>query len=287
MKTVILNTYGPASVLVIADMPNPKPKPGEVLIRVQASSVNPVDLGVRSGNILPAEKGFFPMTLGWDAAGIIEKLGAGTEGFKVGDHVMAISPQPGTQVGTHAEFVALPIEQVVKITKSIPFTTAAALPLVGSTALAALQALNLPKGASVMINNPDGAVGAMAATIAPLLGLRLAEQDETDVDGAVDVRGNEHAQRAFVAVRDGGVYATIVPDWWKPNGVFTASRGITPLIVQNPANQDVLAPLAEWLEQGILKQDIEDILPLDQIADAHRRMEAPGRTGKLVLRHFD
>lgn len=286
MKAAILNTYGEPDVLKITDLPRPEAKQGEILISVHASSVNPVDLGVRSGIILPNEANLFPMVLGWDAAGIVDALGPDTDGFKIGDHVMAISPQPGSMVGTHADFIALPVTQVVKIANSIAFTTAAALPLIGSTALAAIQALNLPKGARVLINNPDGAVGAMATAIAPLLGYVLAKPDDLNVDGAIDVRGNKHAQKAFGAVNDGGAYATIVPEWWKLDGVFTPSRGITPVTVQNPANREVLEPLATWLAQGALRVEIEDILPLDQIAEAHRKLEAPGHTRKIVLDHI-
>jgi len=285
MKAAIIEAFGGPDVLRMADLPRPEPKPGELLIRVSASSVNPVDAGVRSGKILPDDPARFPMVLGWDAAGTVEALGPETHGFAPGDRVMAISPQPGALVGTHAEFTALPASQVVKIAAAVPFTTAAALPLIGSTALAALQALQLPKGARVLVNNPKGAVGAMAAAMAPLLGFELATPDAQNVDGAIDVRGRAHAQRVFAAVKDGGAYATIVPEWWKPGGVFTASRGITPVTVQNPANQEVLAPLADWLAQGVLTPEIEDILPLDRIAETHRRLEAPGHTGKFVMDH--
>ncbi|WP_417713825.1 NADP-dependent oxidoreductase [Pseudophaeobacter arcticus] len=285
MKAAIIETFGGPDVFRMADLPRPEPKPGELLIRVSASSVNPVDAGVRSGKILPGDPAHFPMILGWDAAGTVEALGPETQGFAPGDRVMAISPQPGTLVGTHAEYVALPASQVVKIAAAVPFTTAAAVPLIGSTALAALQALQLPQGARVLINNPKGAVGAMATAIAPLLGLELAAPDAQNADGAIDVRGRAHAQQAFAAVKDGGAYATIVPEWWKPGGVFTAARGITPVTVQNPANQEVLVPLAGWLAQGVLIPEIGDILPLDRITEAHRRLETPGYSGKFVLDH--
>lgn len=285
MKAAIIESFGDADVFRMADLPRPEPKPGEVLLRIHASSVNPVDAGVRSGTILPDDPALFPMILGWDAAGTVEALGPETEGFAPDDRVMAMSPQPGSMVGTHAEFAALPASQVVKIADAVPFTTAAAVPLIGSTALAALQALALPPGARVLINNPMGAVGAMAAAIAPLLGFELAAPDARQVDGAIDVRGRRHAQQAFAAVKDGGAYATIVPEWWKPGGVFTESRGITPVTVENPANQEVLLPLAGWLAEGVLMPEIEDILPLDQIAEAHRRLGTPGHTGKFVLDH--
>lgn len=285
MKAAILRTYGGADVFEMADLPRPEPKSGEVLIRVHASSVNPVDVGVRSGKILPNEPALFPMILGWDAAGTVEALGRETQGFEVGDRVMAISEQPSSMIGTHAEFVALPANQIVKIAESVSFTTAAAVPLIGSTALASFEALKLPKGARVLINNPKGAVGAMATVFAPLLGFELASPDARNVDGAIDVRGKEHAQKAFAAVKDGGSYATIVPEWWKPGGVFTTSRGITPVDVQNPANRDVLLPLADWLANGALVPEIEDILPLEQVSEALVRLEAPEHTRKIILDH--
>ncbi|AUQ48787.1 putative alcohol dehydrogenase [Phaeobacter inhibens] len=285
MKAAIIETFGDVNVFRMTELPRPDPKSGELLIRIHASSVNPVDVGVRSGQILPNDTAHFPMVLGWDAAGTVEALGSETVGFAPGDRVMAISPQPGSLVGTHAQFAALPASQVVKIADALPITTAAAVPLIGSTALAALQALDLAPGARILINNPKGAVGAIAAKIAPLLGFELAPPDALGVDGAIDVRGCQHAQKAFAAVKDGGAYVTIVPEWWKPGGVFTSARGITPVTVQNPANQDLLAPLADWLAQGDLIPEVEEILPLDQISEAHRRLETPGLTGKLVLDH--
>ncbi|KIC35727.1 zinc-binding dehydrogenase [Leisingera sp. ANG-M7] len=123
----------------------------------------------------------------------------------------------------------------------------------------------------------------MAAAIAPLLGFELAAPGAQQVDGAIDVRGRDHAHQAFAAVKNGVAYATIVPEWWKPGGVFTAARGITPVTVQNPANQQVLLPLADWLARGVLDPGIEQIMPLDRIAEAHRRLEAPGHSGKFVL----
>ena len=159
------------------------------------------------------------------------------------------------------------------------------MPLIGTVALAALQAMNLSVGARVLINNPKGAVGSVATTLVPLLGLTLATPTDVNVDGALDVRGNEHAHQAFAAVKDGGAYVTIVPEWWKPAGVFTAARGITPVTVANPANREVLEPLAAWMEQGALKPHIAEILSLDQIAEAHRTLETPEHIGKIVLSH--
>ncbi|MDC0657766.1 zinc-binding dehydrogenase [Leisingera sp. SS27] len=123
----------------------------------------------------------------------------------------------------------------------------------------------------------------MAEILAPLLGFKLATPGAQQVDGAIDVRGRNHAQQAFAALKDCGTYATIVPEWRKPGGILTAARGITPVTVQNPANQQVLLPLADWLARGILDPGIEEIMPLDRIAKAHRRSEAPGHSGKFVL----
>ncbi|MDC0657765.1 alcohol dehydrogenase catalytic domain-containing protein [Leisingera sp. SS27] len=128
MKAAIIERFGKANVFPIGQLPRPVPKPGELLIRVHASSVNPVDSGVRSGKILPGDPAHFPMLLGWDAAGTVEALGANTNGLAPGDRVMAISPQRGSPVGTHTELTAPPASQVMKIADTASFTTAAAVP---------------------------------------------------------------------------------------------------------------------------------------------------------------
>ncbi|KAE9627326.1 quinone oxidoreductase family protein [Parasedimentitalea maritima] len=285
MKAAVIETFGDADKFQLKEIARPAIAAGQILVRILASSVNPVDLGVRSGAIVPPDAAQFPMVLGWDAAGVIEEVGADVTLFQPGDRVMAITQQPASGVGTHAEFAAFPADHVTHIADNVPFDTAAATPLAATTALTALKALNLPKGASVLINNTEGAVGQIAAAMAKALQLTLVSSPDQTVDGALDVRGRDHAIRAFNRVKDGGTYVTTVPEWWKPGGQFSPDRGITPVVLEHQINQPDLQQIAAWLAEGVVTPRIETTLPLEDIAKAHRLMERPGLTQKVVLSH--
>lgn len=286
MRALILNSYGPPDVLHVADRPAPEAGPGQVLVRLLFSGVNPIDAGVRAGKVLPDEAGRFPMVLGWDGAGTIEAVGEGVMDLVAGDRVMAISKQPSSGVGLHAEVAVLPVEQVVRIGEDVALEAAAATPLAAITALNVIEALGLAAGARIYVNNPDGAVGRFAVQIARLLGFEVVHTAiPGGLDGAVDVRGSEAAHAAFAAVRDDGAYATVIPEWWRPGGVYAPARGITPVVVENAPTRADLARLADWLTDGRIAPEIEALLPLGNGAEAHRRLEAPGITRKLVLDH--
>ncbi|MBD1998066.1 NADP-dependent oxidoreductase [Leptolyngbya sp. FACHB-541] len=314
MKAIVLDHYGTPDVLYLTEMPDPVPGTNEVLVRVYASSVNPVDIGVRQGRVLSSEPHRFPMILGWDAAGIVEDVGDGVTDFVRGDRVVLVSEQPSSGRGTHAELVAVPSRQIVKLPETINFVTAAAIPLAGITALQAVKALSLSPGQLILINNPLGAVGGFASQIARQLGLKvispisphLAEEARTQgvewavpvdqslnnavrevvpegVDGAIDLVGADIAHQTFSAVKNGGAYTTVLPEWWKPGGPYTEDRAIKPIVVENKPNQADLSKLVEWLNLGVLSPRIEQTFSLAQTAEAHRLHEKPGLTRKLII----
>jgi NADPH2:quinone reductase len=248
--------------------------------------VNPIDAGVRAGKVLPDEPDRFPMVLGWDGAGVVEAVGAGTTDLVVGQRVMAMSRQPATGVGLHAELAVLPVEQVVPLPASVTSEAAAATPLAGITALNAVESLGLAPGQSVYLNNPEGAVGGFAVQIARLLGLVVVEDPAPgSVDGAADLRGGTEAREAFEAVRSSGAYTTVVPEWWKPSGVHATERGITPTVIENAPTREDLGRVATWLGEGGIAPSIEAVLPLAEGAKAHAMLKRPILTRKIVLDH--
>lgn len=316
MKAVVLDHYGTPDVLYLAEVPEPVPEANDVLVRIHASGVNPIDIGVRQGRVLPSEPHRFPMVLGWDAAGIVEAVGVDVTHFVKGDRVVLISKQPSTGRGTHAELIAVPSTQVVKLPESINFKAAAALPLAGITALQAIEALSLSPGQFILINNPIGAVGGFASQIARRLALRviapvspeLAEEARKQgvevvipldqslsnsvhqivsegVDGAIDLVGSDFAHQTLNAVKEGGAYATVLPEWWNPGGPYNEDRAIQSIVVENKPNQADLSRLVEWLSLGVISPRIEQVFPLHQTIEAHRQHEKPGLTRKLIIEH--
>lgn len=286
MKALILTRFGGPDVLHIAERPDPVPQDGQVLVRLTHSAVNPIDIGVRAGRVLPDEADRFPMTLGWDGAGVVEALGSEASDLALGQWVMVMSRQAASGIGLHAELAALPVEQVVHLPTSVASETAAATPLAGITALNAVESLGLAPGQSLHVNNPDGAVGGFAVQIAGLLGLVVVDQAaQGSVDGAIDLRGGEAARHTFGTVRPGGAYATVVPEWWKPGGVYQAERGIVPIVIENSPTRRDLLRLAAWLADGSIAPRIEAVLPLTAGAKAHAMLDRPVLTRKIVLDH--
>ncbi len=289
MKALVLDRYGDPDVLHLADIAEPRPNgtAGDlVVVRIHVSGVNPIDLGVRAGGVLPDEPERFPMVLGWDGAGIVEAIGDGVDDLTVGDRVMVLSKQPSSGIGTHQEVIALPKAQVVKLPDDVSFERAAAAPLASITALNGVEALGLASGQTIHVNNAEGAVGRAAVQIASALGLTVVDDPTAaSVDGAIDVWGEEKALAAFATVKDGGTYATTIPEWWKPGGQYETARGITPVTIENAPTEKDLGRIVGWLADGTLDPKIETVLPLADGAQAHALIAAPGLTHKVLLAH--
>ena len=288
MKAMVLRRYGAPDVLEPAELPDPVPGPGEVLVRLEASAVNPIDLGVRRGDVLPDDPDRFPMVLGWDGVGTVVGRGPDTNAPPDGTRVLCMSAQPATGVGTHAELAAVSAERVVPLPDGLDTEIAVCLPLVGVTTLDALDALALSAGETLAINgHPRAAIGAWARALAAARGVRVVEVDEgtRTVDAALDVRGRDEARAAFDRVVDGGRYATVVPESWKPGGPFAEERGIRPVVVENAASRDKLERLAALGADGTLVPEIGRRWPLEALADAHAALERPGPHGRQVLVH--
>lgn len=170
MKAVRISEFGGPEVLKIEDIEQPVPSSDEILIKVFASGVNPVDWAVRQGGndaLRPYLK--LPMTLGWDAAGIVEEVGSNVTNFKIGDEVYGVPNFPGE--GSYAEYVAAKASQFALKPKSISFNEAAAVPLTGLVASNSLFELGkLQAGKRVFIQGASGGVGSLAVQFAKAKG---------------------------------------------------------------------------------------------------------------------
>lgn len=299
MNAMAVHRFGPFENLAPTRVEIRTPGEGEVLIRVKAAAVNPADLGMRDGRYRWADPVRMPVVPGYDVAGVVER---GTERFAPGTAVIGYTAHSKTQIGSYAEFVTLPERLVAQAPAPLvggsageagaeEWARAAALPLAGLTAQTALHHLGLSAGQTLLVNRVSSAVGRMAAQLATAQGVAVVSFEEPLgesggdilVDAALDVVGAQAARAAFSRVRDGGRYATIVPEFWVPGGQFTAARGITQVTVFVDETVGSLAELSRLADDGIVKPDIAAILPLAEAADAHRRMAAGGARGKLVL----
>ena len=311
MQAVGFSEFGGPEVLGLVSLPVPVPGPGEVRVRVATAAVNPTDLAFRSGGHRSMPDGMSPPYVpGMDLAGVVDVAGADAAGqWATGDRVMAaVSPWvPGG--GAQAEFVVVAADALARVPGQISLEAAATLPMNALTVRAALDELALRPGQALGVTGAAGAVGGYAIQLARAEGLRvIADASPADEDlvaglGAdvVVPRGPGVAARirqvlpdgvdalldaavmgppVLSAVRDGGRVIAVRPF------AGEAERGITVslvLVFRHLHEGDTLARLAELADKGVLSLRVADVLPAARAAEAHRRFEAHGVRGRLVL----
>ena len=307
MRAIRQTTLGGPEVLELVDVPRPEPAPTEVLVRVTAAGVNPVDWKVRSaGGLL----GSPPFTVGWDVAGVVEELGRGVTRFAVGDRVFGM-PRFPREAAAYAEYVTSPSRPLARIPDGLSDVEAAALPLGGLTAWQALvETAGVGPGSRVLVLAAAGGVGHLAVQIAKALGAHVlgtarAEKhaflaslgvDEPvdyttgplagrlrDVDVVFDLLGPDAAADAVPTLRDGGVLVTAA-----------SGSGLAPLHDAAEGRVEVVGILVEpdrlgmeslaaLVEEGRLRPHVAETFPLADAARAHERGENGRTQGKLVL----
>lgn len=301
MRAVVITQPGGPEALQIIQAELPEPAAGEVRIRVAAAAVNPVDVITRQGVF--HELGWItqPGTtgLGWDVAGTIDAVGAGVEGWSKGTAVAAIRDTLDVPLGTYAEAVIVPAAAIAAIPSGLSAAKAATLPLNALTADQALDLLNLPAGASLLVTGAAGAVGGFAIALAAKRGLRVTAVaragDEAFVRGAgaeifvTDLGDLQHhydgvldaasqVAPALAAVKDGGVYIGVTP-----SSVPATVRGIRVDAVRVHADGARLAELLNLAVAGSLEPRIAGSLPLAEAAQAQRNLTQGGQRGRWVL----
>ena len=309
MRAVGCTEFGDPSVLGIVTAPKPSPGPGQVLVRVAAATVNPTDLGFRQGGrALPpgVEPPYIP---GMDLAGVIDAVGPDVTAWQAGDRVMAaVSPwEPGG--GAQAEYRVVDSDQLAKVPDSWPLTEAATLPMNGLTVRAAFDMLALPPGSTLAVTGSAGIVGQYAIQLGTHLGLEVTGDAAPADVPLVESFGARHVvprgAAMAAAVRDlypGGVDAVIDAALLGPailpavrdGGQLLAvrpfqgetERGITihlVLVGRHLHEGHRITELAGLVTEGVLTFRVADTLPAAAAAEAHRRLEAGGVRGRLVL----
>jgi NADPH:quinone reductase-like Zn-dependent oxidoreductase len=309
MKAMRFHEYGGPEVLTYEDVEQPVPGPGEVRIRVAATTFNPVDGGIRGGYL----QGPFPVTLphtpGIEVAGTVDAVGEGVESAAVGDAVVAFLSM--TAPGAAAEYVIAPADVLAPAPTSIPLVDAAGFPMVALTAWQALfDDAGLEAGQRVLVNGAGGAVGAYAVQLAKRAGahviatasprssdrVRAAGADEvvdhttTPIGDAVtepvDVLLNlaripaEELVALVALVKPGGVVVNTIPTIPTPGDEARGVRAVG-VFVRSDAQQ--LAQLSALIDRGELHVDVAQRFPLTDLADVHATGDAGGFSGKVVV----
>jgi NADPH:quinone reductase-like Zn-dependent oxidoreductase len=312
MKAAVIYEYGGPEVFRFEDMPVPVPGKHEILIKVFAASVNPVDWKQRKGNHKFFLKARFPIIPGYDVSGIVESTGSGTSGFSPGDEVYGrLTRRFG---GAFAEYAAAPEAVLARKPRNMDHLHSAGIPLAGQTALQALRDKGRIKpGMKVMVIGAAGGVGHLALQIARHYGAEttaVCSSDHRELladlapDHHIDYRSADYLKDSlrydvifdasgtgsYLACRRilqrNGVYISILPRpkilLHKGLSVFSGGKRVRTLLQKSSARD--LEVLTGMAEEGNLKVIIDSVYPLERVEEAHRRAEAYHTNGKIIVK---
>ena len=292
MRAVQVTRFGGPEVLRCVDVERPAPISTEVLVRVIAAGVNPVDCKTRRGEGVARWVGPPPFIAGWDVCGVVEAIGYGVTRFKVGDVVFGM-PRFPRAAGGYAEYVTAPSRQLARVPDGMSPIEAAALPLAWLTAWQCLvDTAQILDGQTVVIHGAGGGVGQIAAQIASARGARVIATIDRhdrkalktdDANVALDLVGGHDTRELVATIRQGGLLLAVadgaddaVKNAAKSRGVRVAEPLVEP-------DGHAMEMAAEMLRAGALKVNVKETFPLQNAAEAHERLERGGLGGKLVL----
>ena len=299
MKAIVVHQYGGPEVLKFEEYPDPVAGPGEVLVRVAAASVNPIDHKRRAGLTKDIYPIVFPGLIGVDIAGTVVRIGPGAAGFSAGDQVFSMADN------TYAELCVVKAANLAKVPKGLDLIQAAALPLVTTTGSQLLLATGIKAGQTVMVVGAAGNVGRSAAFTAKARGATViagvlkrqidqsksigadqivATDDDTAIanlpplDAVADTIGGRTAEKLIARVRPGGVFASVVA----PPQNAAKYPSVKGIFVFSKFDRKTLEFMAEAVRDGKLVIPISRKLPLSEAAEAHAAAEKGG-VGKILL----
>jgi len=314
MKACIIEAFGGRDQLKISDLPKPEAGDGEVLIRIQAAGVNPVDYKIREGRLKEMFPYRFPLIPGWEFAGEVEATGHSARRFQPGDAVYAYARRPVIQNGTYAEYIALPESYVTFKPANLSMTEAASIPLTTLTAYQSLfEAGGLEKGESALILGASGGVGSSAVQLAADKGARvialasgrnhdylksLGAHDVIDyergdfiqalgeivpngADLVFDCHGGDTLARGMLCARPGGRLVSITE---MVDEADLKQRDIRFAYVFVEPHVPQLDRIRSLIENGRFKANVTRTFALSQAAEAHAQLETGHTRGKIVLK---
>ncbi|MDA3631077.1 NADP-dependent oxidoreductase [Saccharopolyspora sp. WRP15-2] len=304
MKAIVLDEYGGPDALRLTELPDPKVAPGEVLIRVKAAGVNPVDWKLAAGNLDAVMETHFPLIPGWDVAGVVERVGFDVEEYAPGDEVFGYIRKDTAQFGGYAELVSAHVRMLARKPAALSWEQAAGVPLAGLTAYQAIKRVGIGSGDTVLVHAAAGGVGSLGVQIAVARGARvIGTASERNHDFVRQLGGEPVTYGAGLADR----VAELAPDGIdavldffggdavdvslslleKPERLASianaeaAAKGGHYVWVR-PDSAD-LADLADLADRGELAVHVDKVLPLEEAAEAWRLNSGGHTRGKLVL----
>jgi len=310
MKAVVIHEYGGPEVLKYEEVSQPEPKQNELLIRVIAAGVNPVDGMIRSGMFDKEGHRAFPIILGGDISGVVEKVGSNITKFKSGDPVFAYVSLDNS--GGYAQYALVTEREAAPKPKSLTYVEAAAVPIVALTAWQALiDTAKLKAGQTVLIHGGSGGVGSFAIQIAKAHGAKViatastANQDllkqlgadvaidytkqnfeniAKDVDVVLDSIGKDTLARSYGVVKKGGIIVSLVA---RPDPVELEKHGIRGEGLSVDPNSDELGEIGNLIDEKKINVIVSQTLPLSEARKAQEQVATGHTRGKIVLKVAD
>lgn len=307
MKAVVIHEYGGPDVLKYEDIPRPEPKDDQLLIRVIAAGVNPVDGMIRSGMFAKEGDRAFPVILGGDVAGVVEKVGNKITKFKAGDPVFAYVSLDNS--GGYAQYALVTEREAAPKPKSLTYVEAAAVPIVAMTAWQALVDIaKLTAGQTVLIHGGSGGVGSFAIQIAKARGAKVIATASTsnqdflkqlgadvpidyskqkfedvakDVDVVLDSIGRDTLGRSYGVVKKGGIIVSLVA---RPKEFELEKHGIRGTALNVEPNSEELAEIGKLIDDKKIKVIVSHTFPLSEATKAQEQVATGHTRGKIVLK---
>ena len=308
MKAIVIHEYGGPEVLKYEDIPQPEPKDDQLLIRIIAAGVNPVDGMIRSGMFNGNRA--FPIILGGDVAGVVEKIGSRITKFKVGDPVFAYVSLDNS--GGYAQYALVREREAAPKPKALTYVEAAAVPIVAITAWQALvDTAKLSAGQTVLIHGGSGGVGSFAIQIAKARGAKVvatastANQDflkqlgadvavdytkqkfedvAKDVDVVLDSIGRDTLARSYGVLKKGGIVVSLVA---RPKESELEKHGIRGSALNVEPNSEELAEISKLIDDRKIKVIVSQTFPLSDAMKAQEQVATGHTRGKIVLKIAD
>ena len=310
MKALRINQYGGRDVLKLdSNAPRPAAGKGQVLIEVHAASINPIDWKVRAGYMREMVPLTMPATLGGDAAGVVAEVGEGVSGVKSGDRLYGYPSLLAGGSGSFAEFVVAPASAVAAAPQKADAVEAASLPLVGASAVQALERhIKLRQGQKILIQGGAGGIGSVAIQIAKALGAHVAttasgvdlayvqslgadqvidykresfEERLKEFDAVFDTVGGDTTKKSFKVLKKGG---TLVSMLGQPDATLAKQREVTAIGQFTQVTTELLRRLAQLVDGGRVRSRIAQVFPLDKSQEAFQLAEEGHPRGKVVFK---
>jgi NADPH:quinone reductase-like Zn-dependent oxidoreductase len=303
MKAIRIHSYGGSDQIRVEDASRPTPGPGEVLVKIRAAGVNPIDWKIREGFMSQVAPKSFPFTLGQDFSGEVIEIGSGVEKWRSGDLVF------GFVDGAYAEFGVTSADMIAKMPENIDLETAAGLPTPALTAYQIVtNVLRVSEGMSVLIHGAAGGVGSIATQLCSSMNARViataSEQDHeylhglgadlvidyqnerfedevADVDAVIDLIGGETQTRTFAVMKKGGTLVTTVGSL---NETEAAKYGVKAVHFVMTKNRSDLEKIGLLVDQGKLKVRVTRIIPIIKAKEAQDLNQTGQAHGKLILK---